>query len=110
MRAFSLILALSCGGVTQAQAAAQHTSPMTTADAQLIDACSSRTDARMDTMTLGKLDQIRNYEFSLRMAIAQFAGGAGALTPVELLSATDSLDHARQRYALVCEIQMPMRG
>lgn len=89
---------------------AQAASPMNVVDAQLINACAARTDARMESMTLRKLDQIRNYEFSLRMAIAQLAGGTEAFSPTELRSVTDSIAGARQRFASVCEISLPMHG
>ncbi len=91
---------------TMAQAAA----PANTVDQQLMSACAARTDARMESMTLGKLDQIRNYEFSLRIAIAQLAAGSGAMTPKEWQLATAKLSSARNQLAQVCGVMVPTQS
>lgn len=79
-------------------------------DAQLISNCAARTDARMDSMTLGKLEQIRNYEFSLRIAMAQLAAGSDAMSPSEWQKATAKLREARIELAKVCEVAVPLQG
>lgn len=89
-------------------AAAPNAAP--TVDARLISNCAARTDARMESMTLGKLEQIRNYEFSLRMAMAQLAGGADAMSPTEWQRATAQLGQARSALAQVCGVSVPLQG
>ncbi|MES2683625.1 MAG: hypothetical protein V4650_08930 [Pseudomonadota bacterium] len=69
--------------------------------------CAARTDARMESMTLRKLEQIRNYEFSLRMAITQFAGSEN-MTAAEQQRATAQLQEARRQFAQVCEVSVPV--
>lgn len=89
---------------------AQAAEPATSVDARLINNCAARTDARMESMTLGKLEQIRNYEFSLRIAMAQLAAGSDAMTPGEWQQATAKLRAARQDLAQVCGVSMPTLG
>lgn len=79
-------------------------------DARLISNCEARTDARMDSMTLGKLEQIRNYEFSLRMAVAQLASGSDAMSPSDWQQATSQLRNARVQLAQVCGVAVPAQG
>ncbi len=79
-------------------------------DARLMNNCAARTDARMDSMTQGKLEQIRNYEFSLRIAMAQLAGGSDAMSPSEWQRATAQLRTARVQLAQVCDIAVPAQG
>lgn len=79
-------------------------------DSQLISNCAARTDARMESMTLGKLEQIRNYEFSLRIAMAQLAAGSNAMSPSEWQKVTAKLREARIGLAKVCEVAVPLQG
>lgn len=81
--------------------------PQTNPYQLLIEHCAARTDARMDTMTLGKLDQIRNFEFSLRMAMTQVAAGQQALSAVEWQQAKANLQRARRRLSEICEVPLP---
>lgn len=97
-------LAVLAAGAAQASIAAESV------DAQLISSCEARTDARMESMTLGKLEQIRNYEFSLRMAVAQLAGGADAMSPSDWQQATSQLRTARLQLAQVCGVSVPAQG
>ncbi|MES2885860.1 MAG: hypothetical protein V4709_13715 [Pseudomonadota bacterium] len=96
--------------VTLLTVAAHAASPASSVDARLINNCAARTDARMESMTLGKLEQIRNYEFSLRMAMAQLAAGSGAMSPGEWQKATAKLRKARTELAQVCEVSVPQLG
>lgn len=108
--ALVLMLALCCGPV---QAKSKHKlpkSPMSELDTALIDSCSARTDARMESMTLGKLDQIRNYEFTLRLTIAQLADNGACLTSNERRRVDENLERARLRYATACEVSVPASG
>lgn len=89
---------------------AQAAAPATSIDARLINNCAARTDARMESMTLGKLEQIRNYEFSLRMAMAQLAGGSDAMSPGEWQQATATLREARMELAQVCGVSVPRQS
>ena len=61
-------------------------------------------------MTLGKLEQIRNFEFSLRMAMAQLAAGSDAMSPSEWQRATARLREARTQLAQVCGVSVPLQG
>jgi len=99
-----LILCLSFGFAAQA---ADGTSSV---DSRLINNCAARTDARMESMTLGKLEQIRNFEFSLRMAMAQLAAGSDAMSPSEWQRATARLREARTQLAQVCGVSVPLQG
>lgn len=90
--------------------AAHAAAPASSVDARLISNCAARTDARMESMTLGKLEQIRNFEFSLRMAMAQLAAGADAMSPSEWQLATAKLRKARTELAQVCEVSVPLQG
>ncbi|MDO9453273.1 MAG: hypothetical protein Q7J29_10505 [Stagnimonas sp.] len=106
-RALALLAAtLLVGHVAHA---AEPASP-SSVDARLINNCAARTDARMESMTLGKLEQIRSYEFSLRMAMAQLAAGSDAMTPSEWQQATAKLRTARLELAQVCGISMSSLG
>lgn len=89
---------------------AQAAQPVASIDARLINNCAARTDARMESMTLGKLEQIRNYEFSLRMAMAQLAGGSDAMSPNEWQQATAKLREARLELAQVCGVSVPLQS
>ena len=100
----TLVFALA-GAAFSAQAA-----PVESVDARLISTCEARTDARMESMTLGKLEQIRNYEFSLRMAMAQLAGGSDAMSPSDWQQATSQLRQARLQLAQVCGVSVPAQG
>lgn len=92
-------------------AASGHAASLTgSVDAHLINNCAARTDARMESMTLGKLEQIRNFEFSLRMAMAQLAAGSDAMSPSEWQQATAKLSKARIELAQVCEVSVPLQG
>ena len=99
-----LIAFLVAGGSTGSFAATD------VADQRLINTCAARTDARMESMTLRKLEQIRNYEFSLRMALAQQAAGADAMSPTDWQRVTSDVRLARARFAQVCELKLPMQG
>lgn len=106
-RALALFAAaLLLGHVARAAEPASSSS----VDTRLINNCAARTDARMESMTLGKLEQIRNYEFSLRMAMAQLAAGSDAMTPTEWQQATAKLRIARLELAQVCGVSMPSLG
>lgn len=89
---------------------AHAAAPINSVDARLMSTCAARTDARMESMTLGKLDQIRNFEFSLRMAMAQLAAGSDAMSSTEWQLATAKLREARQELALVCGVAVPLQG
>lgn len=91
-------------------ATAARAAPASSIDARLISNCAARTDARMESMTLGKLEQIRNFEFSLRMAMAQLAAGADAMSPSEWQLATAKLRKARTELAQVCGVSVPLQG
>jgi hypothetical protein len=87
------------------------------ADEQLISRCAARTDARMDSMTLAKLEQIRNFEFALRMAMvgAHTAPEPGPDPSVqqpaqEQAQAQATLARARVLYAEVCDLGAPAPG
>lgn len=64
----------------------------------------------MESMTLGKLEQIRNYEFSLRMAMAQLAAGEGSMSKLDWQRATADLFRARSRFAQVCGLPAAYQG
>jgi len=105
-RAISLFAA-----VTMLSATVQAEPPATdSVDNRLMSVCAARTDARMESMTLGKLEQIRNFEFSLRMAMAQLAAGAEAMTPQEWQLANSKLSQARNDLAQVCGVMVPAQG
>ena len=89
---------------------AQAGAPANSVDARLISNCAARTDARMESMTLAKLEQIRNYEFSLRIAMAQLAAGSNGMSPGDWQRATAKLSEARIRLAQVCEVSVPLQG
>jgi len=76
-------------------------------DQRLIEHCAARTDARMDMMTLGKLDQLRNFEFSLRMAMSQVAAGEQAMSAPEWQRVNANLQRSRQQLAEACEVPLP---
>lgn len=106
-RVFAWFLAVMLVGyMTQATSA----NTVSAVDAQLISNCAARTDARMDSMTLGKLEQIRNYEFSLRIAMAQLAAGSDAMSPSEWQKATAKLREARMELAKVCGVAVPLQS
>lgn len=88
--------------------AAQGSSQVAAVDARLMSHCAARTDARMESMTLRKLEQIRNYEFSLRMAITQLAAGSESMTATEWQQANVQLQEARRQFAQVCEVSLPV--
>ena len=88
--------------------AAQAALPTAAVDARLMSNCAARTDARMESMTLRKLEQIRNYEFSLRMAMTQFAAGSEGMTATEWQQATVQLHEARYQFAQACEVSVPV--
>ncbi len=79
-------------------------------DKQLIDACAARTDARMDSMTLRKLEQLRNFEFSLRMAMTQVTGGEQSMTASDWQTARANLLRTRKQLADACEVPIPSQG
>ncbi len=82
----------------------------TAADQQLIERCAARTDARMDSMTLRKLEQLRNFEFSLRMAMSQVIGGEQSMPASDWQKARANLQRARAQLAQACEVAMPAQG
>ena len=88
--------------------AIQAATPVAAVDARLMSNCAARTDARMESMTLRKLEQIRNYEFSLRMAMTQFAAGSENMSAAEWQQATMQLHEARYQFAQVCEVSVPV--
>lgn len=102
----SLFVVLMASFMSQAASA----NAVSAVDTQLISNCAARTDARMDSMTLGKLEQIRNYEFSLRMAIAQTAAGPEVMSASEWQKATATLSAARIKLATACEVAVPLQG
>lgn len=77
-------------------------------DNRLINTCAARTDARMGSMTQRKLEQIRNYEFSLRMAAAQLVGGSSAMSSRDWQLVTAQVQEARTQLAEVCDISLPL--
>jgi hypothetical protein len=99
LRRFCCALAVLTGSLAQAA---------TSVDAQLMNACAARTDARMESMTLRKLEQIRNYEFSLRIAMAQIAPGESAMSSDEWRLALANLRQARRQLAQVCGVSVPV--
>ena len=63
-----LLLAALTMGSAQAQAALSPAS----LDAQLLNNCNARLDARMEGMSQSELDYVRRAEFGLRLAMAPF--------------------------------------
>jgi len=104
MRSVLFPFALAAAFVSSAQAQAALTPG--SLDAQLVNSCNARLDARMESMTQAELDYVRMAEFGLRMALAPFRAGPGAMSEVDRTLATADLARARRNFASVCGLQI----
>ena len=73
--------------------------PATGLDAQLMETCNARMDARMEGMTQAELDYVRRAEFGLRLAMAPFRADTAKLSERELSLANADLVQARRSFA-----------
>ena len=104
MKTVLLPLALAAAFISSAQA--QAALPPGSLDAQLVNSCNARLDARMEGMTQAELDYIRRAEFALRLALAPFRAGPSAMSEADRSQATADLARARQNFASVCGLQI----
>lgn len=96
-----LVAALFVSSV-QAQAAL----PPGSIEAQLMDNCNARLDARMEGMSQAELDYVRRAEFGLRLALAPFRADMGKLSERDRTLANADLARARQTFARACGLQL----
>ena len=97
-----LLLAALSMGSAQAQAALSPAS----LDAQLLNNCNARLDARMEGMSQSELDYVRRAEFGLRLAMAPFRADPGKLSERDRSLANADLVRARQTFARACGLQL----
>lgn len=79
-------------------------------DAQLMNSCNARLDARMEGMSQAELDRVRMAEFGLRMALAPFRADPGSMSERDRTLATADLARARRNYASACGLQLGAAG
>ena len=101
-----LLLSAAFAGSAQAQAALTPGS----LDAQLVNSCNARIDARMEGMSQAELDHVRRAEFGLRMALAPFRAGPASMSEQDRNLATADLARARRNFASICGLQPGIAG
>lgn len=104
MKSSFLSLALAAAFVSSAQA--QAALPAGSLDAQLMNSCNARMDARMEGMSQAELDHVRMAEFALRMALAPFRADPSSMSEQDRGLATADLARARRSFASACGLQL----
>lgn len=106
MKSVLLPLAVAAASVGSAQAQAALPPSPSSFDAQLMETCNARMDARMEGMTQAELDYVRRAEFGLRLALAPFRADPATMSQRDLNLANADLAKARRSFANACGLQL----